>query len=252
MTEAQRRNVIKKFRCSVLDRVPFPEEEYYEIARKALELKPNDRFDSLTEMRHSFQSISEELKQFDLMCDKLFAMEVANKDKVFEKKSADSESSDFDAWLDKFIKEQLEGDPVTETTDGSAYWSGDDDTTDNSYLYFKYTESDSLKCYIRHDGVMYASAFYESSDIRLKQNIKQLFTSSNIPQIKEFDWKESGKHSYGLIAQELESMGYTELVDIKDDGYKSVNYTAAHSLIIGKLQLKIKELEDRIKYLESK
>lgn len=132
MTEAQRRNVIKKFRCSVLDRVPFPEEEYYEIARKALELKPNDRFDSLTEMRHSFQSISEELKQFDLMCDKLFAMEVANKDKVFEKKYADSESSDFDAWLDKFIKEQLEGDPVTETTDGSIYYSGDDYTTDNS------------------------------------------------------------------------------------------------------------------------
>jgi hypothetical protein len=47
-------------------------------------------------------------------------------------------------------------------------------------------------------------------------------------------------------------MGYAELVDIKEDGYKSVNYTAAHSLIIGKLQLKIKELEDRIKYLESK
>ena len=99
---------------------------------------------------------------------------------------------------------------------------------------------------------LYASAFYESSDIRLKQNIKQVLTSNDIPQIKEFDWKNSGKHSYGLIAQELESMGYSELVDTKDDGYKSVNYTAAHSLIIGKLQLKIKELEDRIKYLESK
>lgn len=101
-------------------------------------------------------------------------------------------------------------------------------------------------------GTVTGTAFYESSDIRLKQNVKQLFTSSNIPQIKQFDWKESGKHSYGLIAQELESMGYSELVDVKDDGYKSVNYTAAHSLIIGKLQLKIKELEDRIKYLESK
>ena len=99
---------------------------------------------------------------------------------------------------------------------------------------------------------LYASAFYESSDIRLKQNIKQVLTSNDIPQIKEFDWKNTGKHSYGLIAQELESMGYSELVDTKDDGYKSVNYTAAHSLIIGKLQLKIKELEDRIKYLESK
>jgi hypothetical protein len=97
-----------------------------------------------------------------------------------------------------------------------------------------------------------AAAFYESSDIRLKQNVKQLITSNNIPQIKEFDWKDSGKHAYGLIAQELEAMGYSELVEVKDDGYKSVNYTAAHSLIIGKLQLKIKELEDRIKYLESK
>ena len=94
---------------------------------------------------------------------------------------------------------------------------------------------------------LYASAFYESSDIRLKQNIKQVLTSNDIPQIKEFDWKNSGKHSYGLIAQELESMGYSELVDTKDDGYKSVNYTAALCLIIGKLQLKIKELEDKIK-----
>ena len=94
---------------------------------------------------------------------------------------------------------------------------------------------------------LYASAFYESSDIRLKQNIKQVITSNDIPQIKEFDWKNSGKHSYGLIAQELESMGYSELVDTKDDGYKSVNYTAALCLIIGKLQLKIKELEDKIK-----
>ena len=94
---------------------------------------------------------------------------------------------------------------------------------------------------------LYASAFYETSDVRLKQNIKPVLTSNNIPQIKEFDWKNTGKHSYGLIAQELESMGYSELVDTKDDGYKSVNYTAALCLIIGKLQLKIKELEDKIK-----
>ena len=94
---------------------------------------------------------------------------------------------------------------------------------------------------------LYASAFYETSDIRFKKNVKQVLTSNDIPQIKEFDWKNSGKHSYGLIAQELESMGYSELVDTKDDGYKSVNYTAALCLIIGKLQLKIKELEDKIK-----
>jgi hypothetical protein len=99
---------------------------------------------------------------------------------------------------------------------------------------------------------IYAASFYENSDIKLKKDVRSIVTSANIPEIKEFKWKQSNDKSYGLIAQELEAMGYAELVDIKEDGYKSVNYTAAHSLIIGKLQLKIKELEDRIKYLESK
>lgn len=98
----------------------------------------------------------------------------------------------------------------------------------------------------------YAAAFYENSDINLKDDIHTLCASNNIPQIKEFTWKETGEHSYGLIAQELESMGYSELVRTKDDGYKAVDYSAALSLIIGKLQVRIKELEDRIKYLESK
>ena len=98
----------------------------------------------------------------------------------------------------------------------------------------------------------YAASFYENSDINLKDDIHPLYSSDNIPQIKEFMWKETGEYSYGLIAQELESMGYSELVKTKDDGYKAVDYSAALSLIIGKLQLRIKELEDRIKYLESK
>ena len=72
-----------------------------------------------------------------------------------------------------------------------------------------------------------------------------------MPIIKEFDWKESGKHSYGLIAQELEEQGYSELVETKEDGYKSVNYSAALSLIIGKLQVKIRELEKEIENLKN-
>ena len=73
-----------------------------------------------------------------------------------------------------------------------------------------------------------------------------------MPIIKEFDWKEDGSHSYGLIAQELEEQGYSELVSVKDDGYKTVNYSAALSLIVGKLQVKIKELEKEIEILKNK
>ena len=105
---------------------------------------------------------------------------------------------------------------------------------------------------INASGNIYAAAFYENSDVRLKKDVSSIVSSVNIPVIKEFKWKQTNHKSYGLIAQDLEAMGYPELVYIKDDGYKSVNYTAAHSLIIGKLQLKIKELEDRIKYIESK
>ena len=98
---------------------------------------------------------------------------------------------------------------------------------------------------------IYAAHFYENSDFQLKTNIQEILNSDKMPIIKEFDWKESGKHSYGLIAQELEEQGYSELVETKEDGYKSVNYSAALSLIIGKLQVKIKELEKEIKNLKN-
>jgi hypothetical protein len=97
---------------------------------------------------------------------------------------------------------------------------------------------------------VYGSAFYETSDKVLKTNIKSFKTSDNIPELKEFNWKDSGKHSYGLIAQELEEQGYPELVSGDSDGTKTVNYSAALSLIVGKLQVKIKELEKEIENLK--
>lgn len=101
-------------------------------------------------------------------------------------------------------------------------------------------------------GSIYAAHFYENSDAKLKENIQKILNSDNIPQIKEFDWKEDNSHSYGLIAQELEEQGYSELVSTKDDGHKTVNYSAALSLIVGKLQVKIKELEKEIENLKNK
>lgn len=98
----------------------------------------------------------------------------------------------------------------------------------------------------------YAAHFYENSDVMLKTNIKSITDSDNMPLLKEFDWKSDGSHGYGLIAQELEAMGYPELVSGEQDGTKTVNYSAALSLIVGKLQVKIKELEKEIEILKNK
>lgn len=84
-------------------------------------------------------------------------------------------------------------------------------------------------------GSIYAAHFYESSDKVLKKNIKSILSSTNIPKIREFDWKDTGEHSYGFIAQELEEQGYGCLVN-EADGKKTVNYTATLALTVAKLQ----------------
>ena len=88
---------------------------------------------------------------------------------------------------------------------------------------------------IRATGNSYTTHFYESSDKTLKKNIKSILSSTNIPKIREFDWKDTGEHSYGFIAQELEEQGYGCLVN-EADGKKTVNYTATLALTVAKLQ----------------
>ena len=88
---------------------------------------------------------------------------------------------------------------------------------------------------IRAAGNSYATHFYESSDKTLKKNIKSILSSTNIPKIREFDWKDTGEHSYGFIAQELEEQGYDCLVN-EVNGKKTVNYTATLALTVAKLQ----------------
>ena len=84
-------------------------------------------------------------------------------------------------------------------------------------------------------GSIYAAHFYESSDKTLKKNIKSILSSTNIPKIREFDWKDTEEHSYGFIAQELEEQGYGCLVS-EANGKKTVNYTATLALTVAKLQ----------------
>ncbi len=98
---------------------------------------------------------------------------------------------------------------------------------------------------------LYAAHYYETSDIKFKTNVKPILSSDNIPTLREFIWKKDGSKSYGFIAQELEAQGYSELVDTSEDGTKTVNYSAALSLTVAKLQTRIDELEKQLKEVKN-
>jgi hypothetical protein len=102
--------------------------------------------------------------------------------------------------------------------------------------------STSKLTYNPSTGTVTAVDFNSTSDINLKENIH---TVGNALEITEqlrgvsFDWKETGRSSYGVIAQELEAV-LPELV--KQGEVKSVNYNG----IIGVLIEAIKELKKEI------
>lgn len=84
---------------------------------------------------------------------------------------------------------------------------------------------------------------------------KDVESISNLLPLYSFKWKESGKKSYGFIAQYLEKTN-PELVS-EDSESKHVDYNAALSLCVAQLsnivednKLKIKELEAKILELE--
>jgi hypothetical protein len=107
--------------------------------------------------------------------------------------------------------------------------------------------STSKLTYNPSTGAMTAVDFNSTSDISLKENIH---TVGNALEITEqlrgvsFDWKETGRSSYGVIAQELEEV-LPELV--KNGEVKSVNYNG----IIGVLIEAIKELKKEIEDLKN-
>ena len=96
-------------------------------------------------------------------------------------------------------------------------------------------------------GTITATDFNSTSDLNLKENIKTvdnaLETVSTLRGVS-FDWKETGKGSYGVIAQELEEI----LPDLVKNGeVKSVNYNG----LIGVLIEAVKELKKEVEELKN-
>lgn len=134
-----------------------------------------------------------------------------------------------------------------------------DDTTTNSTFYPLFTTttagivtttnvSTSKLTFNPSTGTLTATDLNSSSDFSLKENIKTVENAlekvNNLRGVK-FNWKEDGRVSYGVIAQELEEV-LPELVSNSDP--KTVNYNG----IIGVLIEAVKELSIRIDELESK
>lgn len=93
-----------------------------------------------------------------------------------------------------------------------------------------------------HNNDIVTSGVYSSSDIRLKNNIQSIDTNKSIDLVS-FTWNDTGKKSYGIIAQQIEE-DYPELVETNDvTGYKTVNYNAALVVKCAQLEKRIEELE---------
>jgi Chaperone of endosialidase len=136
-----------------------------------------------------------------------------------------------------------------------------DDITTNTtnYLHFgsattgimsTVTTSSTKLQYNPSTGTVSATNFSSLSDATLKGNVQDITNSSEIlEKIRpvSFTWNDNGAKSYGVIAQELESI-LPELVHTNSEGIKSVEYSA----LIGFLISSNKELLESNKALSAR
>ena len=88
----------------------------------------------------------------------------------------------------------------------------------------------------------------QSSDIRLKENVKNLESKGSL-RLVEFDWKDGRGHSYGFIADEVEKV-YPDMVSEDSSGYKVLNYNAALCAKLAELEATIRKQQEMIDKLE--
>jgi hypothetical protein len=92
-------------------------------------------------------------------------------------------------------------------------------------------------------GNVYATAGFETSDKNLKKNIASISPRyEDVFKFKSFNWKDTDKKGYGIIAQDIAEK-YPELISSSRDGSLHVNYTGVFAVEISALQDRVKKLE---------
>ena len=132
----------------------------------------------------------------------------------------------------------------------------DDTTTNASYYPAMYSVTtgtpstvytSSSKIYFNPSTGTLNSTIYNSlSDKNKKKNVKKIKGAlSIVDQLNgvEFQWKDTGVKSYGVIAQELEKV-IPDLVTTDDKGNKSVNYNGLFGFLINAIKEQQKQIDD--------
>ena len=106
--------------------------------------------------------------------------------------------------------------------------------------------SDQGAYLLQVNGSVYASAYFESSDVRLK-NIINSYSGQEFGAI-EYTWKDGrdSKNHWGYSAQEV--MKYIpDAVEINKNGFYTLDYNQAHTYKISMLEKQLKELKEKLK-----
>jgi len=93
---------------------------------------------------------------------------------------------------------------------------------------------------------IYANYFYYASDRSLKTNIQPISNGlGKVLQLQgvNFDWKDTGKPSVGLISQDVEKI-FPEIVSTGEDGLKSIEYAKLVAPLIEAIKEQQKEIEE--------
>ena len=96
---------------------------------------------------------------------------------------------------------------------------------------------------VNGSGAYWLSDRYHKKNISIipESSLETLFDISD-KLIKAFTWKETGKASYGFIAQQLEKY-IPEAINEDSNGIKSVSYDVAYAKVIASLIHEVKELK---------
>ena len=112
-----------------------------------------------------------------------------------------------------------------------------------------YEASYNTSVKLNGSGQLTASSFYATSDKRKKENIKEFIPQKSILDLPvvEFDFKDSGVHQIGCIAQDLQEI-CPEIVSADESGYLSIN----ESKIVYLLLDEVKKLRKEVNELRNK
>ena len=114
----------------------------------------------------------------------------------------------------------------------------------------EYITSSALAAYLpltggTLSGTLTATAFYESSDKRLKTLIKDNYQASWIESITAKLYVKNGKEELGYYAQDVQSI-LPSAVSIGEDGFLSLSYREVHTAKIARLEKEVEKLKAQL------